>query len=161
MKSSQLAPNDIAEYRHRGASYYAACRILFVYVNVFRIKSKCLKNLRTSLVFDHTYTNLAQFIRFKIWPCHNTRLYGTWNEPPHDKINKMTVRPAKTQMPRLIWVFAGRTATLLVLSCCGSNCSFAWHHKTIHKLSLVTRKPVFRVCDHVRLKAACAATEAS
>ena len=70
-----------------------------------------------------------------------------WNEPPHDKTNKMTVRPAKTQislgirpvwsesllctqwvakdpsflhansedsdqtgrMPRLIWVFAGRT----------------------------------------------------
>ena len=24
-------------------------------------------------------------------------------------------------MPRLIWVFAGRTVTLLVLSCCGSN----------------------------------------
>ena len=25
------------------------------------------------------------------------------------------------RMPRLIWVFAGRTAILLVLSCCGSN----------------------------------------
>ena len=75
-------------------------------------------------------------------------------EPPHDKINKMTLRPAKTQislgirlvwsefslsawrkrgslaihwahsedcdqtgwMPRLVWVFTGRTATLLVLS---------------------------------------------
>ena len=81
------------------------------------------------------------------------------NEPRHDKTNKMSVRPAKTQislgicpvrsesslcaqwvgkdpsflhadsedsdqtgrMPRLIWVFAGRTLTLLVLSCCGSN----------------------------------------
>ena len=79
-------------------------------------------------------------------------------EPRHDKSNKMSVRPAKTQislgirpvwsesslsawrklgslathwahsedsfqtgrMPRLIWVFAGRTATLLVLSCRGS-----------------------------------------
>ena len=30
------------------------------------------------------------------------------NEPPHDKTNKMIVRPAKTQMSRLIWVFAGR-----------------------------------------------------
>ena len=78
-----------------------------------------------------------------------------WNEPRHDKTNKMSVRPAKTQislgirpvwsesllciqwvakdpsflhvdsedsdqtgrMPRLIWVFAGCTATLLVLSC--------------------------------------------
>ena len=77
-----------------------------------------------------------------------------WYEPPHDKTNKVAVRPAKTQislgirpvwsesslctewvakdpsflradskdsdqtgqMPRLIWVFAGRTAILLVLS---------------------------------------------
>ena len=77
------------------------------------------------------------------------------NEPRHDKTNKVSVRPAKTQispvwsetslsawrnlgslathwaqskdsdqtrrMPRLIWVFAGRTLTLLVLSCRGSN----------------------------------------
>ena len=69
-------------------------------------------------------------------------------EPLHDKTNKMTMRPAKTQislgirlssketsvpyednedsdqtgrMPRLIWVFTGRTATLLVLSWGGSN----------------------------------------
>ena len=79
-------------------------------------------------------------------------------EPRHDKTNKMSVRPAKTQislaicpiwsesslsawrklgslathwahsensdqtgrMPRLIWVFAGRTLILLVLSCHGS-----------------------------------------
>ena len=79
-------------------------------------------------------------------------------EPRHDKTNKMSVRPAKTQislgihpvrsesslcaqwvakdpsflhadsedsdqtgqMPRLICVFAGRTAILLVLSCHGS-----------------------------------------
>ena len=58
------------------------------------------------------------------------------NEPRHDKTNKVSVRPAKTQiilgirpvlsesavrMPRLIWVFAGRTIILLVLSCRGSN----------------------------------------
>ena len=79
--------------------------------------------------------------------CH---VRNTQNEPPHDKTNKMTVRPAKTQtslgirpvwsesslcaqwlakdlsylhadsedsdprrMPRLIWVFAGRTLILL------------------------------------------------
>ena len=84
------------------------------------------------------------------------------NEPWHDKTNKMSVRPAKTQislgirpiwsesslsawrklgslathwvhsedsdqtgrMPRLIWVFAGRTVILLVLSCRGSNHDF-------------------------------------
>ena len=77
----------------------------------------------------------------------------------HEKTNKMSVRPAKTQislgirpvwsesslcaqwvdkdssflhadsedsdqtgrMPRLIWVFAGRTLILLVFSCCGLN----------------------------------------
>ena len=80
------------------------------------------------------------------------------NEPPRDKTNKKTMRPAKTQislgirpvwsesspcaqsvakgpsfinavcedsdqsgwMPRLIWVFAGRTVILLVLSWGGS-----------------------------------------
>ena len=85
--------------------------------------------------------------------------WKTLNEPRHDKTNKITVRPAKTQislgirpvwsesslcaqwvakepsflhadsedsdqtgrMPRLIWVFAGRTLILLVLSCRGSN----------------------------------------
>ena len=87
--------------------------------------------------------------------------YIMWseNEPQHDKTNKMSVRPAKTQislgihrvwsesllsawrnlgslathwahsedsdqagwMPRLIWVFPGRTHILLVLSCHGSN----------------------------------------
>ena len=80
-------------------------------------------------------------------------------EPRHDKTNKMSVHPAKTQislgihpvwpesslcaqlvakdpsflhansidsdqtgrMPRLIWIFAGHTAILLVLSCRGSS----------------------------------------
>ena len=83
-----------------------------------------------------------------------------WFEPRHDKTNKVTVRPAKTQismgirlvwsvsslcalwvakdpsflhadsedsdqtgrMPRMIWIFAGRTLILLVLSCRGSFC---------------------------------------
>ena len=86
-----------------------------------------------------------------------------WYEPRHEKTNKMSVRPAKTQislairpvwsesslcaqwvakdprflhadsedsdqtgqMPRLIWVFAGCTLTLLVLSCHGSYDFFA------------------------------------
>ena len=46
------------------------------------------------------------------------------NEMRHDKTNKASVRPAKTDQPgqpRLIWAFAGRTLILLVLSCCGSN----------------------------------------
>ena len=99
-------------------------------------------------------------------------------EPQHDKTNKMSVRPAKTQislgirpvwsesslsawrnlgplathwaysedsdqvgrMPRLIWVFAGRTLILLVLSCRGSFCSFVdyqlWLSAEMFKLSV-------------------------
>ena len=85
-------------------------------------------------------------------------------EPQHDKTNKLSVRPAKTEislvirpvrsksslsarrklvslathwvhsknsdqtgrMPRLIWVFAGHTVTLLVLSCRGSYVLSVW-----------------------------------
>ena len=92
-------------------------------------------------------------------------------EPRHDKTNKVSVRPARTQislgirpvwsesslcaqwvakgprflhansedsdqtgrMPRLIWVFAGRTVTLLVFSCRGLNLIF-----------VVTEQPLLR-----------------
>ena len=91
----------------------------------------------------------------KVW--NTVPQLTTKYEPRHDKTNKMSVRPAKTQiclgictvwsesslfaqcvakdprflhadskdsdqterMPRLIWVFAGRTVTLLVLKCRG------------------------------------------
>ena len=163
-------------------------------------------------------------------------------EPRHDKTNKISVHPVKTQislgthpvwsesslctqwvakdprflhadskdsdqtgrMPRLIWVFAGRTChfaghtlALLVLSrimCCLEytiplkdllgDVSIVAITTTAHELtryilvwfpclqqipflepiyprhlSLITRKPVFRVSDQVRLKLAWAATE--
>ena len=104
-------------------------------------------------------------------------------DPRHDKTNKMTVRPAKTQislgirpvwsesslcaqwvakgpsflhadsedsdqtgrMPRLIWVFAGRTVTLLVWSCRGSFIIYWWTLKTQHllKLSLLSESEIF------------------
>ena len=71
------------------------------------------------------------------------------SEPPHDKTNKMTVRPAKTQiqaffmrmtktdqtgqMPRLIWVFAGRT------------CHFCWLcHEATQVNSWCSVENVFR-----------------
>ena len=50
------------------------------------------------------------------------------------------------QMPRLIWVFAGRT-------------SFCWFCHAPAQMSHFTRKPVFVVFDQVRLKPACSATE--
>ena len=91
-------------------------------------------------------------------------------EPPRDKTNKVSMRPAKTQislcirpvwsessmcpqrvaegpsflhtnsedsdqtgrLPRLIWVFAGRTVIVLVLSWGGSLCLLYWIAVTIH-----------------------------
>ena len=117
-------------------------------------------------------------------------------EPPHDKTNKVTMCPAKTQislgicpvwsesslctqwvakdpsflhadsedsdqagwMPRLIWVFAGRTVTLLVLSWGGSIRFLnllASHNKTCHKLNaeLVwlkwTQEAIFNLYKHL------------
>ena len=104
------------------------------------------------------------------------------NEPRHDKTNKMSVRPAKTQislgirpvwsesslcaqwiakglrclhvdsedsgqagrMPRLIWVFAGRTLTLLVLSCRGLNeQSKEVKNRIIHSKTQLTKWHVY------------------
>ena len=76
------------------------------------------------------------------------------------------------RMPRLNWVFAGRTCILMVLSWGGSYLHLeefldkephlwpSWVAVHMH-LSLVTRKPVFGVCDQVRLKPACLATKTS
>ena len=105
----------------------------------------------------------------QVWNLINEIKTVSKNKPWHDKTNKMSVRPAKTQinlgirpvwsesllcaqwvakylsflhadsedfdqtgwMPRLIWVFAGRTLTLLDLSCRGSNTVFgiSWGEK--------------------------------
>ena len=96
------------------------------------------------------------------------------SEPRHVKTNKVSVRPAKTQislgirpvwsesslpawrklpiehtaktgrMPRLIWVFAGCTLTLLVLSCRGSfnstSCPRHQNGKEEHKQWNTKRK---------------------
>ena len=103
----------------------------------------------------------TQFITSWSIACHanlHTQLSIYVFEPPHDKTNKVTVHPVKTQislgicpvwsesslsawrklgslathwmhsevsdqtgwMPRLIWVFAGRTVILMVLSQSGS-----------------------------------------
>ena len=128
-----------------------------------------------------------------MWPCHWEFSYNIihtgenlsmsamiWNfstlyEPRHNKTNKVTVRPAKTQislgihpiwsesllcaqwvakdpsflhadsedsdqtgwMPRLIWVFAGHTLILLVLSCRGSYVHFKFISR-IHTFFLST-----------------------
>ena len=94
-------------------------------------------------------------------------------EPPHDKTNKMACAPSEDsesslsawrkpgslathlahsedsdqtgRMPRLIWVFDGRTVILLVLSCCSSfnelhvpNTEMLWqtqlHMQTVYQI---------------------------
>ena len=108
------------------------------------------------------FETLKRFANDLIWLLLHSwfsKFFPTRDEPRHDKTNKMSVRPAKTQisrgirpvwsesslcahwvakdprfrhadsedsyqtgrMPRLIWVSAGRTLILLVLSCRGSD----------------------------------------
>ena len=107
-------------------------------------------------------------------------------EPPHDKTNKMTVRPAKTQislgirpvwsesslcahwvakgpsflhadsedtvqterMPRLIWVFAGRNAIMLVLSRGGSLVFQTVAIVLVKTVAMVLGKSVAMVLDN-------------
>ena len=134
-----------------GEDKHCGTQILF---NVFSI---------LSAFFGHIYSMIQSH-------CLNFRDKNLCpNEPRHDKTNKVSVRPAKTQislgirpvwsesslcaqweakdprflhadsedsdqtgrMPRLIWVFAGRTLTSLVLSCCGSNVSDLAVHITV------------------------------
>ena len=117
-------------------------------------------------------------------------------EPRHDKTNKMSVRPAKTQislgirlvwlesslfawrtlwslanhwahsedsdqtrrMPRLIWVFAGRKITLLVLSCRGSYFKSIWSYWN-NMSSTVSEKRTLLSCGLRSFKGACAPTQ--
>ena len=56
-----------------------------------------------------------------MWLTENSKTICTETiKPQHDKTKKWHVRPAKTQIS-LIWVFAGRTVILLVLSLGSSN----------------------------------------
>ena len=121
--------------------------IAFVYIH-----SSLVSTLVCFLFFLFAVTTFFSAVNGKF--CFVERII----EPRHDKTNKMSVRPPKTQlnlsirpvwsesslsawrklgslathrahskdsdqtgrMPRLIWVFAGRTLILLVLSCRGS-----------------------------------------
>ena len=155
-----------------------------IFIEVYRNTVRCQKQCQISLcprltmgkrprVFFHVHIfgTSTKYRLFKLIKldrslsgCHLFALSSTIMkifEPPHDKTNKMAVRPAKTQislgihpvwskvfavrmkkkkkigylatlwahsedsdesgrMPRLIWVFAGRTVILYVLSWGGS-----------------------------------------
>ena len=136
--------------------------IFFLICIIFGLK-RTLKNVQ--LRYDSIIFTLICVFMVPFLTCiHHTNidfeiiLLSLWFVPRYDKTNKMSVRPAKTQislgilpvlseaslctqwvandpsflhadsedsdhtgwMPRLIWVFTGRTVTLLVLSCRGS-----------------------------------------
>ena len=123
------------------------------------------------------------------WVCAQRRLRSAWASVQSNqssvsawrKLGSLVTHWAHSEdsdqterMPRLIWVLAGRTLILLVLSCRGSpveDSEAAWHDTTnftmyewircVYYFSPVTRKPVFEVPDQVRLKSACSATETS
>ena len=123
-----------------------------------KIRQRSMKSFSNAKTW-HKYMQFTKYRMIKI-ECLLQCFYSfSISEPRHDKTNKMTVRPAKTQislgicpvwsesslsawrklgslathwahskdadqtgrMPRLIWVFAGRTLILLVLSCHGSS----------------------------------------
>ena len=60
-----------------------------------------------SIPCSSSYPVLLKFSKFKHMKSYHNEVF----EPRHDKTNKMTVRPAKTQI-RLIWVFARTTLIL-------------------------------------------------
>ena len=60
-------------------------------------------------------------------------------------------------MPRLIWVFAGRTLILLVLSCHGST--YELEHSKMYKMSHIMTKPTKWMCAQQRLRSACASAQ--
>ena len=138
---------------------------------------------RLSWVFAVRKCNFVGFVMLRfissesitalLW--HQEQEGKTWNLKMSRKTNKMSVRPAKTQirdfavrmkkpwalsyplsaqqdsvqtgqMPRLIWVFAGRTLILLVLSCRGSYVACVEGRKTsiLHCTNLY---PGFRFCS--------------
>ena len=121
-------------------------------------------------------------------------------EPPRNKTNKMTVRPAKTQislgirpvwsetslcaqwvakdprflhadsedsdqtgrMPRLIWVFAGRTCNFVGFVMCRLIfflSFFLYKKSALHYWGHIRRKPVYTICEHQRRRSACASED--
>ena len=66
------------------------------------------------------------------------------------------------RMPRLIWVFAGRTLTLLVLSGGGSNCFINVFIHNIMQVMIWTASSEFRtyrLCEQRRFRRACASAQ--
>ena len=91
-------------------------------------------------------------------------------EPAHDKVSKLICAPSKysDQPGRLISLRCMPKETLTVSSLRARHfvdfvllwLTWAGEEQSLQKLSHVTRKPFFRVCDQARDKSACSATEA-
>ena len=143
-----------ARYKRRWASEMPAVCTLYV-----DSTCRCIRAWNSLIKMQKKVTKINFRIKnVKKWQLGILSLTNHIIEPCHDKTNKVTVHPAKTQislgirpvwsesslwtewvakdpsllhvdsedtdqtgqMSRLIWVFAGRTLILLVLSCRGS-----------------------------------------
>ena len=81
----------------------------------------------------------SEFTLCAQWEAKDTRFLHAESED-----SDLTMR-----MPRLIWVFAGRTTTLLVLSFRGSRITIVCYH-----MSRDMTKPTMRLCAQRRLRSA-------
>ena len=93
--------------------------------NLTKFYQISLKNLLLSHKFQSTaygmygngtwYKMSRNMTKPTKWVCAHQRLRSTWASAQSDQSLRCV------QMPRVIWVLAGRTVTLSVLSCHGSN----------------------------------------
>ena len=99
-------------------------------------RSRCRTDCAARLVFAHTRKTYDHYMTKPTkWVCAQPRLRSAWASAKSDQSSLCAQWVAKDpmllladsedsdqtrRMPRLIWVFAGRIAILLVLSCCGS-----------------------------------------
>ena len=92
-------------------------------------------------IYRHIHLNL-DITKPTKWLCAQRRLISAWASAQSDQSSLSAwwkLGPLAThwthsedsdqtgRMPRMIWVFAGRTLILLVLSCCGSF-GYFYHH---------------------------------
>ena len=114
---------------------FAGCTCYFVGFLLRWLKLTKRKRTERSCGLRSFKSNIcAQLLNNKRCSILSEDCSGTTHEPPHDKTNKMVCVPSDDsdqtgQMSRLIWVFAGHTVILLVLSWGGILCE-SNHEKT-------------------------------
>ena len=125
-------------YKHSDISIFAVCHLFYFFYNFFYLH-RCEKNIITN--------------KFS-----SSGIYRYFNS----SVRKVKEGPHKSVKGTLIILRSGSGIQILQSFVVPDHKAFwSLHFLYCCHLSLVTRKPVFRVFDQVRLKQACAATEAS